>query len=287
MKVLVVVKKSFLASHRRVRRALERFEPADRARVIRADRENRRAAAEVTAHLERLGIPHDVVDRGSVAARRRYDLVISLGGDGTFFAAARHLRETPILGIKSDPENSLGLWTCGDRRSFRRPLERAIEGTLPATVIHRMALSINGTPGRMRPFNDVLMAPRNPANMSRYRLSVDGRAEDQKSSGVWIATAAGSTAGIRSAGGRRMEIRSRRFQYLVREPYAWPKRRYRFVRGFAKRLTIATFMVDSAAWIDGSRQRLDLRAGDRLEIRPGPPLTVLGYDDRRRRRLFP
>ena len=228
-----------------------------------------------------------MVDRGIAAARRKYDLVVSLGGDGTFFAAARHLLDTPILGIKSDPENSLGLWTCGDRKSFRRPLERAIEGKLPATVIHRMALSINGAPARMRPFNDILMAHRNPANMSRYRIDVDGKVENQKSSGVWVATAAGSTAAVRAAGGKTMAISSRKFQYLVREPYAWPKRKTRIVKGMAGRVAITTFMVDSAVWIDGSRDRLDLRASDQLEISPGPSLTVLGFDARRRLRLFP
>jgi hypothetical protein len=33
--------------------------------------------------------------------------------------------------------------------------------------------------------------------------------------------------------------------------------------------------------------RHDLELGDRVEIRSGEPLTVLGYDDSRRKRLFP
>ena len=46
-------------------------------------------------------------------------------------------------------------------------------------------------------------------------------------------------------------------------------------------------MVDSAIWIDGSRVRYDLHLGDRIDLRSGSPILVLGYDDRRRRRLFP
>jgi NAD+ kinase len=286
MRVLVVFKKSFLEVHG-ARRAASVRDPEFRRRLVRADLENRRALEEVLAHLERRGVRYDAVVRGSLAARRHYDLVVSLGGDGTFFAAARHVNDIPILGINSDPGSSLGLWTCADRFGFREPLDRALEGRLPGVTVRRMEVSINGKPIRERPFNDVLFAHRNPAAMTRYRLRVGARTEDQKSSGLWISTAAGSTAAIRSAGGRRMPLSSRRLQYLVREPYTWPVRRYRLLRGFPERLSIVTFLVESAVWIDGSRIRYDLAIGDTVELRSGAPIRVLGYDERRRRKLFP
>jgi len=286
MRVLIVYKKSFLESHGDAK-GLAQLDPADRERLARADAENRRALGDVTAHLARRGIQSDAVFRGSVAARRRYDLVVSLGGDGTFFATARYLQDTPIFGINSDPANSLGLWTCADRTSFREPLERALAGKLKASRIHRMLIAINGRPVREQAFNDVLIAHKNPAAMTRYRLEVGSATEDQRSSGVWVSTAAGSTAGIRSAGGRRMPISSRRLQYLVREPYTWPQRRYRLQRGFATRFQLQTLTVDLGLWIDGSRVRYELGLGDRVDLQIGPPLLVLGYNDDRRRRLFP
>lgn len=287
MKVLLVYKRSFLESHGGDRRIIAQLDPRSRTRLLRADVENRKARADVTAFLERRGVRYDAVVRGSAAARRRYELVVSLGGDGTFFAAARHVKDAPILGINSDPANSLGLWTCATRDTFPRPLELALEGRLPGTRLTRMALSINGRPIPEQPFNDVLFAHKNPAAMTRYRLEVDGRAEEQKSSGLWVATAAGSTAGIRSAGGRRMPVGSARLQYLVREPYAWPQRRYRFIRGFADRVSLTSGIVDAGLWIDGARIRYDLHLGDRVDARRGEPILVLGYDDRRRKRLFP
>src|SRR6185295_12301282 len=110
--------------------------------------------------------------------------------------------------------------------------------------IHRMSVAINGKPVREQAFNDVLIAHRNPAAMTRYRLTIGASQEDQRSSGVWISTAAGSTAGIRSAGGRRMPITAKRLQYLVREPYTWPQRRYRLGRGLTARLGLQTLTVD-------------------------------------------
>jgi len=287
MKVLIVYKKSFLESHAGDPRGIAHLDPADRDRLIRADAENRRALGEVTAHLARRGIDFDAVYRGSIAARRRYDLVLSLGGDGTFFAAGRYLKDTPILGINSDPANSLGLWTCADRTDFREPLEQALACKVNPTRIHRMAITVNGKSVREQAFNDVLIAHRNPAAMTRYRLWVGASKEDQRSSGVWVATAAGSTAGIRSAGGRRMPIASKRLQYLVREPYMWPQRSYRLARGFTPRLALQALTVNLGLWIDGSRVRYDLALGDRVDLQIGPPLLVLCYDEARRRKLFP
>ncbi len=288
MKVLIVYKKSFIESHGADAKGLSQLDPADRERLLKADQENRRALGDLTAHLARRRIASDAVTRGvALAARRRYDLVISLGGDGTFFAAARYLKDTPIFGINSDPANSLGLWTCADRHGFREPLERALAGKLRACRIHRMSVAINGKPVREQAFNDVLFAHKNPAAMTRYRFSIGTAAEQQRSSGLWISTAAGSTAGIRSAGGRRMPITSPRLQYLVREPYTWPVRKYRLARGFVPRLSLQTLTVGLCLWIDGSRVRYDLGLGDRVDLQSSAPLRVLGYDEDRRRKLFP
>lgn len=287
MRVLIVYKRSFLEAHGSERRGIGRLGPARRALLRRADRENRRALDALVAHLEKLGVAYDAVCRGGVAARHRYSLVVALGGDGTLFAASHHAGPAPLLGINPDPANSLGLWTGADSRTFRGPLEQALQGRLPATLLHRLAVRVNGRLLSARVFNDVLFAHRNPAVMTRYRIETGPRREEQKSSGVWVATAAGSTAALRSAGGRRMAIGSRLLQYRVREPYTWPLRRYRLTGGTVRSLTITTFLVESSLWLDGTILRYDLSLGDRVEFGPGEPLRLLGYDESRRRRLFP
>ncbi|HEX7896400.1 MAG TPA: hypothetical protein VF950_01375 [Planctomycetota bacterium] len=287
MRILVVYKKSFLETRGGDRRVLAALPAADRARFLKADVENRETLREVVVHLRSLGARVDVVHRGDLARKRAYDLVLSVGGDGTFLAAAGQVVDTPLFGVNSDPAHSLGLWTCADRHTFRRRLADAIAGRLETSRLGRLRISINGEATPELAFNDVLFASRNPAAMTKYRLSADARIEAQRSSGMWIATAAGSTAGIRSAGGRRMPLSSTRVQYVVREPYTWPARRYALTRGFAARLAIVPLGPDASLWIDGARTRKDLALGDRVEIRPGPPLTVFGLDLKRRAKLFP
>lgn len=288
MRLLVVYKQSFLEAHGTDRRLLARLSAAERSRLLRADIENRQSVRDVERHLRREGIRHDLVYRGRLAASPRYDLIVTVGGDGTFLTAAHYSHGTPILGVNSDPRHSLGLFTCTDRHGFARSLERALAGRMRAVKLNRFAVEVNGEPLPEFVLNDVLFAHRSPAIMSRYEIAADGRREQQRSSGLWISTAAGSTAAILAAGGRKMPIASKRIQHLTREPYGWPAPRYRLTHGQASRTVELTVLMDAAClWVDGSRLRHDVRLGDRVTVRTGaPPATVLGFDRARRDRLF-
>jgi NAD+ kinase len=288
MRVLVVYKQSFLEAHRGDS-ALQRLEPTERTRLLRDDRENRTALKDVMRALRKAGAQPTSVFRGKLAASPKFDLIVTVGGDGTFFMAAHHAHSTPILGVNSVPTSSLGLFSAADRATFPVKLKAALAGRLPAVRLNRMTITING---RTRPelaLNDVLVAHPSPASLSRVAFSVDGgKPEIQRSSGIWISTAAGSTAAIRAAGGRRMPLSSKRLQFLVREPYDWPARA-RLKHGYASTaIDVRVLMNDANLWVDGVRTRIELELGDRVRIATdAEPAVVLGIDVRRRDRLFP
>jgi NAD+ kinase len=287
-RVLVVYKKSFLESHAADRTLLGRLPARQRVRYVRSDGANRatiQAVVEFLRHKAKVTL----VDRASLARNPRYDLIVTIGGDGTFFAASHHVGSTPVIAVNSDPTNSLGLFACCDRENFSAPLARAIDHELPVLKLNRLSVTINREKVRELVVNDLLFAHRNAAAMSHYEFAAGGPGEVQRSSGIWIANAGGSTAGIRAAGGTRMPIDSRRIQWLVREPYGWPYPRYRLLRGMAQRsIDLLVLMGEAGLWLDGSRLRYDLALGDRVTIRTGAaPLHLLGYDDARRCRLFP
>lgn len=288
-RVLLVFKRSFLQTQGGDPSALRDVDAATRRRALRGDAANRRAILEVIGALARRPVTADIVDRGSLAATGRYDLVVTVGGDGTLLATAHFVGRTPVLAINSDPEHSLGLFSGADGRRFVEALEAALAGRLPATRLHRLAVAVNGRLVRERVLNEVLFSRRNPAALARYRVTAEGRTEEQRSSGLWISTAAGSTAAIRAAGGRRMPIGSRRLQLVTREPYRWGLHPYRLARLVtAGAVRLQTLTTGSAIWIDGERVCYPLGFGDVVTVRPGAaPLTVLGHDDARRRRLFP
>ena len=287
-KVLVVYKRSFLETHKRNRKVLGRLVPETRERVLRADIENRRTIANIHAYLKKKKIAFDSRWRGDMARGKKYKLIITIGGDGTFFAASQFVEETPVVAINSDPGTSLSLFSCANRENFQTKIDRAMEGALPSTKLTRMKLEINGKATPLPILNDILFAHKNPAAMSRYQIGVNGKSEEQRGSGIWIATASGSTGGIHAAGGTMMPISSQRMQYRIREPYIWPHPPYKILKGYSKDpIDFTVLMTEAAVWLDGSRTLHELKMNDRVRIDiHDRPLTLLGYNDKRRKKLF-
>jgi hypothetical protein len=150
-----------------------------------------------------------------------------------------------------------------------------------------MSLSLDGEPLGTPCLNDVLVANENPCMMSRYVLRAGSRAEKQSSSGIWISTPAGSTAGIRSAGGTVMPLEGSLLQYLVREPYTPRTVRYELLRGvrhLREGLSVQSLMQGGQLYVDGPWLKVPFGLGACLDIEEGPPLCVLGMDPSLRER---
>ena len=287
-RILLVYKRSYVERYRDDPRVLANLSKPERMRLRKTDRAHRNSLQSVREELVRRNLTVDVVWRGAISTRKKYDLVVAVGGDGTFFLASHSVGRTPLLGVNSDPNHSLGLHCGADQKTFPQMLDAVLAGRAKITKLNRMTVHVNSRRIPSLVINDVLFAHPSPAEMTRYKLTVDGKREDQRSSGLWIATASGSTAGIFAAGGRRMPFSSRRIQVLAREPYGWP-RRPRLVRCTAKRsVEIHSLMAEAGMWIDGSYRQIMLRMGDRIRIQTGAePLRVVHLDERRRRKLFP
>jgi NAD+ kinase len=295
-RVLVVYKKDayrqFIQERRdaHLLRLLRRRHP-DVLEMRRAHDVHQAAMAAVTRALRRLQIPFDLAFRATLKVTRPYDLIVSVGGDGTFLQAARSaclaatdggpLRCTPLLGVNADPQRSEAVFCAATPRTFARLCPAALDGRLPALRLYRLRLRLNGERLAVRALNDVLMAHENPATMSRYRLAVGGRAELQKSSGLWVATAAGSSSAALAAGGVPLPWSARRFQYRPRELYRGRLSRCRLRGGVLsadRPVRVTWLMRRGAAFIDGPHVTIPLRLADELEIRLSldDPLTVLG-----------
>jgi NAD+ kinase len=131
--------------------------------------------------------------------------------------------------------------------------------------------------------NDALFAHAHPANTSRYLLTVGDHTEAQRSSGIWVSTATGSTAAIHSAGGRVLPLRSRKLQYVVREPYAAPGERAVCLGGVLRQgqvFEVANKMREAKVYLDGPRTALTVEIGQRVRFeRSEEPLMLLGVSE--------
>lgn len=212
------------------------------------------ARDEVEKTLSSMGIGCRLIDRNRLRRETKADLIITLGGDGTVLAAAHAAGDVPILGINTMPGRSVGFFCASTAQGAREKLEEIASGSCAALSLPLVEASIDGKPVPVLALNDVLYAGVSAAEMMRYRISIDGKSEIQRSSGLWISAGPGSTAAMLAAGGRRQSIDSPRLQYLVREPHLMPGQRYRLTGGIlgkGKRVTLVPEMGDAAIYIDG------------------------------------
>lgn len=229
-------------------------------KVAAAAREQERTLATLLDTLSRLGVTPVTISVDSLDARARRALagarlVISVGGDGTLLAASHWVTGASLLGVNSAPRSSVGQLTLARRATLPRILGRIASGTLLPHPVARMEVVLEG---HLLPpsLNDVLIAHEEPAATSRYRLRLNRRAEDQRSSGLWVATAVGSTAGIRSAGGQPMPLDARRLQFRARELYRAPGYGTSLEAGFVEpgeKLVVESAMAPGWLFIDGAR----------------------------------
>jgi NAD+ kinase len=197
------------------------------------------------------------------------DLVVVVGGDGTVLEASHALQDSPALGMNSDPETSVGYLCAGDAAEMAPFVRDYLEGRLLARPLQRLQASINLTAVGPPVLNDALFSHTCPAATSRYIIAHGDAQTHQKSSGIWVSTAAGSTAAIRSAGGDVMDWSDPRLQFRVREPYARPGAPPPLTSGWldpGEHLHIISRMQQAALYLDGPHLSLPVSIGDRVAI---------------------
>ena len=292
--VLLVYKKSKLALYAHERKN-ERFQ----ALIERGDDMARRYTAAHEAHtytLERVKqalssakVPFRTCYRARLAEKdTRGRLVVTVGGDGTLLDASHRITDAAVLGVNSDPERSVGFLCAARADTFGSILDAVLSGALGPTQVARLTGTVDGVPLRFSVLNEVLLAHRNPAATTRYRIRVGARSEMQKSSGIWLSAPAGSTAAIASAGGVVQALDDRRMQVRVREPYIAdgdiPELLSFFVAPEGE-VSITSRMREGVLYLDGPHQRVAFPIGAELVLHPrGAPLLLYVTDEMTKRR---
>ena len=271
---ILVVKKSAIAQSSRAARFADRGDITAR-RLIQAHDEHQRTADHVRQSLARRGINfvEMLAHKFNATEKRKLavaDFIVSVGGDGTVLSSSHYVREGAMLGVNSAPKDSIGHFCFARRSDFDKKLDDALGDKLRPRKLTRLAVFLDEKQLPELALNDVLIAHRCPAATTRYIIKVGGASEEHRSSGVWVSTAAGSTAGIRSAGGRAMPQGSRRMQYLIRELYRERGRNYKLTGGLlgkSDKIVIASKMPEGELYLDGSRTMYRFQFGMRTTVK--------------------
>lgn len=285
--VLIIVKRSALA--RIVSKRELDFDEAPIESLRINARLHKETLQVVRKALNERGIRSDVVQRAGLPHLRRsadsYDLVITIGGDGTLLRSSHMVTRTPMLGVNSSPSNSVGMLCGATAESFPGVMDRISRGRIKPVMAQRIQATIKGKPFCPPALNDILFAHRIPASTSRYIAAYRGISEAQKSSGVWIATAAGSTAAVLSCGARALPIQSKKLQFVVRELYGFnnPSRIRHGIINPDEYLEIRSTTIDGAVYVDGQATEYHIPFGVSVFFSLSPnPIPLVGYNREQR-----
>ncbi len=253
---------------------LARSGDATAIRLIHADGEQQKTLATVRQVLNKHKINFtEICAKDFSAAEKKLinkaELVISVGGDGTALGASHYITHGALLGVNSAPGDSIGHFCHANRSDFKTKFSQIVNEQWKPSEIARLSIELDGRILPEPALNDVLIAHDCPAATTRYIIQRGEQQEEHRSSGIWISAPAGSTAGIKSAGGKIMKLNARRLQFYVRELYREPNREYSITNGFLEAgeiLTVASKMPEAHLYIDGSRTSYKFLFGSRAKL---------------------
>ncbi len=155
-------------------------------------------AVQQLLHEVDLGFPIRTVDRTFLP---NFDfgrclLVVVIGQDGLVANAAKYVGDLPIIGVNPDPARNDGVLLPFDVQAARSAVRRAIDGKARTRDVTLAEVNTNDGQ-RMLAFNDFFVGCRTHVS-ARYTLEASGQIESQSSSGVLVATGAGSTGWLSS-----------------------------------------------------------------------------------------
>jgi len=135
-------------------------------------------------------------------ATTKYDLILSIGGDGIFLAASKYayLNSTPILGLNF---GRIGFLADLDKKDLQSKIREVLEGNY--VIDKRTLLSgevvVNEKKHKSISLNDIVINNRGILKMIEMNIYVnENLITKQRSDGVIIATPTGSTAYAMSNG---------------------------------------------------------------------------------------
>ncbi|MFA6089526.1 MAG: NAD(+)/NADH kinase [Candidatus Woesearchaeota archaeon] len=231
----------------------------------------------VVSELERRNIQFDMIYRADLKEITNKELVIVVGGDGTFLEVSHYVNndKIPLFGVNSDPKRnfndvltgSVGYYMACSKYNFNSIFNNL--NSIQKYKLNRFQLSINDSVLPELVLNDVLISHSCPAATSRFTFNFEGVKKEYKNSGILISTPSGSTAWMYEEGGNVVPLSDDSFQI---HPIGKRKREYLF----AKELDVHSLTRQGMIYIDGGHLGYDFSLCSTLKIRNGTPLLVLG-----------
>jgi NAD+ kinase len=238
--------------------------------LLHAHQRNLKCIDEVKSVLEKLNVDFQVMCRSDISkSDLKNKFIISVGGDGTLLDTSHYCDDSPILGVNSDPISSIGALCAATCLNLLEVLKKIYSGLLKPIPLVRLSIVIDKKKYQHLALNDLLFCHKNPAAMSRFMISHRAITESYRSSGIWVATAAGSTGGIYSSGANPIPIKDCAAIFRLREPYWGNVKKPQLLQGIFyqnEQFQIRSKMSDAKIFIDGPHKMVDIKLGTCISI---------------------
>jgi len=213
-----------------------------------------------------------------MAIRKQYNLIISLGGDNCFTYVSNHLPNTPILGINSDPQRSVGCLTqyaVHTDKDIYDLSEKIDDRRYRIEEWTRLVAEVDGKV-ITQATSEYFLGERQRVDMSRHILIYRGREVEQKCSGLLIATGAGSSGWLRSCGGDYVWPCSAKYVcFKATEIYSEEKRASSGILSEGEELIVHSLNDNEGIISADSFDTYAFNRGSSAKIRIGNPLRVM------------
>ena len=191
------------------------------------------------------------------------ELLVTLGGDGTFLAGARVAAPAgiAILGVNL---GRLGFLTELEEPQLEHGLEQFFKGayrTEERTMLEVALISGDKVGGTLIGLNEVVVDHSGEARMLRLEIDVGGKAVGFiDADGAIVATASGSTAYALASGGPILEPTLRDLILVPMNPFALTVRPIVFAPG--QDITLKVVRGPAEMYVDGAREGVSVATGD-------------------------
>ncbi len=226
---------------------------------------------EVEKYLDSKNVNHEREDRECLTNKcyENIDLIIVIGGDGTFLRASHLNKDVPMLGINPDTSKKEGFFMLADRTNYKKKIEKILKKDYSIIKLLRLQIEINGKKLPHLALNDIYVGDAKPYNLFNYNIKINGEKEFQRGSGVVIGTPAGSTAWLKSLNGYVMDLQEEKFQFVARELYIGrltPS--YSLKKGLLNKNQVIeiTYLTSGILVIDSITPEIKLKKGGKVKV---------------------
>jgi len=290
--IYCVLKRSELAYHQSTAERASRMNRLSAAKkaAIHESSENQKAFLEsLQTKAQQLGLQIRYLQEEEIETitPTENDMVLSVGGDGTFLSCAKLFDQATLLGLNSDYKPKAGFGSYGaltqvNRTNLASRLEDLAQGRFRIERWNRLQAEVNGELIPRYALNEVYFGQPLSYRTCELHISQNGLKEDFNCSGVLVCTGMGSHAWHYNAGGSPFSNELEAFGFRVLFPNL--KRPLKFSSGIVSSRHDIQIVPDRDQYVlsfDSSLDVIQTHLGDeiKISIAPNKALNVVAFDE--------